>query len=55
MGENRWIEENSWPPQGTEFTDYYLHSGGSANSINGDGTLSLERVMDPRRGRRLPD
>jgi putative CocE/NonD family hydrolase len=42
MGENRWIEENSWPPQGTEFTDYYLHSGGSANSINGDGTLSLE-------------
>jgi uncharacterized protein len=42
MGENRWIEENSWPPQGTEFTDYYLHGGGSANSINGDGTLSLE-------------
>ncbi len=42
MGENRWIDESSWPPEGTEFREYYLRSGGSANSINGDGELGLE-------------
>jgi putative CocE/NonD family hydrolase len=50
MGENRWIEESSWPPEGTEFRDYYLRSGGSANSINGDGELGLEPP-----GREPPD
>src|SRR3712207_1861636 len=42
MGEDRWIEESSWPPEGTAPRDYYLRSGGSANSINGDGELDLE-------------
>ena len=42
MGEDRWMEESSWPPEGTEPRDYYLSSGGSANSINGDGALVLE-------------
>ena len=42
MGEDRWVEESSWPPEGTQFLDYYLRSGGSANSINGDGELGLE-------------
>jgi putative CocE/NonD family hydrolase len=42
MGEDRWMDESSWPPDGTELRDYYLHSGGSANSINGDGQLGIE-------------
>jgi putative CocE/NonD family hydrolase len=42
MGEDRWIEESSWPPEGAEPRDYYLHSGGSANSLNGDGEIRLE-------------
>jgi uncharacterized protein len=42
MGENRWFDEGHWPPEGTELRDYYLHSGGSANSINGDGHLDVE-------------
>ena len=42
MSDNHWIEESSWPPEGTEFRDYYLRSNGSANSINGDGELDLE-------------
>jgi putative CocE/NonD family hydrolase len=46
MGENRWVEENSWPPEGVEFRDYYLRSGGAANSINGDGALSPEPPED---------
>ncbi len=42
MGEDQWIVESSLPPEGTEPRDYYLRSGGSANSINGDGELDLE-------------
>lgn len=39
MGENRWKEASDWPLPGTRFTNYYLHSRGYANSINGEGTL----------------
>jgi uncharacterized protein len=42
MGQNRWIDETSWPPEGTEQLDYYLRGGGAANSINGDGRLIVE-------------
>ena len=40
MGKNEWREEEDWPPARAKSTKYYLHSGGSANSANGDGTLS---------------
>ncbi|OYD08212.1 hydrolase [Paludifilum halophilum] len=40
MGENRWREESAWPLPDTQWTSYYLHSGGKANSRFGDGTLS---------------
>ena len=40
MGENRWRDEQEWPLARTEYTPWYLHSGGSANSLNGDGALS---------------
>jgi hypothetical protein len=39
MGENRWRAENEWPLKRTRFTSYYLHSGGKANSLKGDGSL----------------
>lgn len=39
MGENRWRAENEWPLKRTRFTEYFLHSGGRANSAKGDGTL----------------
>ncbi len=42
MGSNQWINERQWPPAGTHYTDYYLHSGGRANSLYGDGRLSTE-------------
>ena len=42
MGENRWRDEQEWPLARTEYTPWYLHSGGSANSLNGDGALSPE-------------
>jgi putative CocE/NonD family hydrolase len=42
MGINEWRDEHEWPLARTEFTPYYLHSAGSANSLHGDGVLSLE-------------
>ena len=40
MGHNKWRFENEWPLARTQFTNYYLHSDGKANSLHGDGTLS---------------
>ncbi len=40
MGINRWRDEHEWPLERTEFTPFYLHSGGGANSASGDGLLS---------------
>lgn len=40
MGRNQWHSEKDWPLPQTKWTRYYLHSGGKANSANGDGTLS---------------
>ena len=40
MGENVWRDENEWPLARTRWTKYYLHSGGRANTLAGDGTLS---------------
>jgi putative CocE/NonD family hydrolase len=57
MGENRWRNENEWPLARTQYTKYFLHSGGKANSLRGDGLLSPEPprnepadvyVADPR-------
>ena len=42
MGENVWRSENEWPLARTQYTSYYLHSGGGANTLNGDGVLSTE-------------
>lgn len=40
MGENRWRYESEWPLARTQFTRYYIDSGGKANSARGDGRLS---------------
>ncbi len=58
MGENKWHHENEWPLARTQYTNYYFHSGGDANSSSGDGVLSTqepgrsepvdEYVYDPR-------
>jgi len=42
MGADRWREEYEWPLARTQFTRYYLHSRGHANSADGDGQLALE-------------
>ncbi|MEE3232814.1 MAG: CocE/NonD family hydrolase [Candidatus Latescibacterota bacterium] len=40
MGENRWRDENEWPLARTQYTSFYLHSNGAANSLDGDGLLN---------------
>ncbi|HEX3250882.1 MAG TPA: CocE/NonD family hydrolase [Pyrinomonadaceae bacterium] len=41
MGDNVWRDEQEFPLKRTRFTKYYLHSEKGANSLNGDGSLSL--------------
>ena len=40
MGLNKWQSSETWPPRGAEPLTFYLSSGGSANTLNGDGVLS---------------
>lgn len=40
MGENKWRDEQEWPLARTQYQSYYLHSGGNANTLNGDGRLN---------------
>ncbi len=57
MGDNVWREEQEWPLTRTQYTPWYFHSGGGANTRGGDGALSQEPpsreppdrfVYDPR-------
>lgn len=40
LNENRWRFENEWPLARTRYADFFLRSGGSANTVRGDGALS---------------
>ena len=40
MGENKWRAAKDWPLPETKWTKFFLHSGGRANTLNGDGALS---------------
>jgi putative CocE/NonD family hydrolase len=39
MGSNVWRDEDDWPLARAKATRYYLHSGGRANTLGGDGAL----------------
>ncbi|MGH9348492.1 MAG: CocE/NonD family hydrolase [Vicinamibacterales bacterium] len=41
MGENKWRDEQEWPLARAKETAFYLHGGGRANTLDGDGTLGL--------------
>lgn len=46
MGADVWRDEADWPLPDTEYVDYFLHSGGRANTSAGDGHLSVESPGD---------
>ncbi len=57
MGRNEWRAAQDWPLPQTQFTKFYLHSDGKANSSSGGGALNTQRpdkeppdqyVYDPR-------
>ena len=64
MGRNKWRDETAWPLPDAVPTAFYLHSGGRANTIDGNGSLDRERpssdepadryVYNPERPIRLP-
>jgi len=41
MGRNEWASASTWPPKDAEPVTMFLASGGNANSIFGDGELSM--------------
>jgi putative CocE/NonD family hydrolase len=56
MGANQWREEDDWPLSRVQNTRYFLHASKGANSLRGDGSLSVtaprteqpdEYVYDP--------
>ena len=46
MGIDAWRTEADWPLPDTQYRPYYLHSEGSANTLQGDGRLSAEPPHD---------
>ncbi len=42
LGKNEWRDEKEWPLPDTEYTKFYFHSSGKANTLFGDGRLSME-------------
>jgi putative CocE/NonD family hydrolase len=42
MGSNKWQKSDTWPPRGAQPLTFYLASGGSANTLNGDGVLTAK-------------
>lgn len=43
MGKNRWESASHWPPQEVELQEWFLASKGQANSVFGDGKLSVAK------------
>ena len=43
MGINKWQSANTWPPENTKMTTFYLNSNGKANTRFGDGALSAKK------------
>ncbi|HET9649225.1 MAG TPA: CocE/NonD family hydrolase, partial [Microlunatus sp.] len=44
MGTDQWRDESDWPLPDTQYTDYFLDSGGAANTRDGDGVLASDAL-----------
>ena len=49
MGEDRWRISDQWPLKNTEYTRWYVDHSAGANSLGGDGTLTLEKPLEHKR------
>ncbi len=41
MGANEWKTSETWPPENANMKTFYMNSNGNANSLFGDGVLTL--------------
>ena len=41
MGLNKWQKSDTWPPRGAEPMTFFLSSEGKANTLDGDGALTM--------------
>jgi putative CocE/NonD family hydrolase len=46
MGAGEWRDASGWPLPETEWQEWYLHSGGGAATLRGDGSLSAQPPGD---------
>ncbi len=53
MGDNAWHTAQTWPPNGFRQTNFFLHSGGNANTLHGDGTLNRKPPTTQERSDRF--
>ena len=47
MGINKWQQSETWPPKGITYQTYFLGSKGNAQTMYGNGTLSLSKNSKP--------
>ncbi|UCH03052.1 MAG: CocE/NonD family hydrolase [Candidatus Bathyarchaeota archaeon] len=55
LGDNTWRYEHEWPLARTQYTQYYFHSNGSANTVHGDGVLDTDKPKDESSDRYIYD
>jgi uncharacterized protein len=48
LGKNIWRDEDDWPLSRAHETEYYLHSGGHAATMKGDGSLDTTQPASER-------
>ena len=48
MGINKWQHSETWPPKGVTYQTYFLGSKGNAQTMYGNGTLSLSKNSKPQ-------
>src|SRR6185295_1488953 len=48
MGINKWQTADTWPPAGAQPVTYFLGSGGKANTLYGDGTLTTSMPVSDK-------
>ena len=48
MGRNEWVADNTWPPGDVETATLFIDSDGQANSVFGNGTLSMSTATGAR-------
>lgn len=48
MGDNRWIEDDVWPPSNVEYQNWYAGEGGSLSLLEPSGDGHSQFVYDPQ-------